>query len=220
MANYKLISFDKISSTQNYAHELIANNTASHKTVVLANSQTGGRGRYRRQWVSAKGNLYASFIYNMPRQDPRLSYAIAVAVADTFVHFGIKPIIKWPNDILVSGKKISGILIEYSKDFVVIGIGINIKYNPKIVQYETEKMNSFGDFNRDIVLAELIKNIDFWMKKDFESVRKHWTDFAYLNKTILYRGKSVELIGINSDGALVLRDGTDYVTTYGDEISV
>ena len=94
MDAYKLISFDKIPSTQDYAHDLIAQRTASDKTVITALAQSAGRGRYKRNWVSHHGNLYSSFIYKVVERDPRLSYAVAVAIAETVIHFGMQPQIK------------------------------------------------------------------------------------------------------------------------------
>lgn len=221
LANYKLISFDKIPSTQLYAHELISAARATDRTVIMAEAQSAGRGRYRRAWVSHHGNLYASFIYKTEERDPRLSYAVAVAVAETLISFKIDPRIKWPNDILIDGKKVCGILIEYAKDFVVIGIGINIKSNPTVATYETAKVNDYADVSRDELMAVLMKNLDIWLKRDFSLVRKRWTDLAAsLNKTIMHRGRLVELMGINEDGALVLRNGSEYIMTYGDEISI
>lgn len=221
LANYKMISFGKIQSTQTYAHELIAYGTASDKTVILADSQISGRGRYRRTWVSPVGNLYVSFIYNVEERDPKLSYAVAVAVAESLISFDINPNIKWPNDILINGEKVSGILIEYSKNFVIIGIGVNIKSSPKIDEYKTTSLHKYAKINRDELLSVIIKKLDFWMIKDFSIVRKRWMDLAVgLNKTVKYRGGEVELIEINKDGALVLRNGTEYIMTYGDEISI
>ena len=112
LANYKLLSFDKIPSTQDYALELIASGRATDHTAVLAAAQSAGRGRMRRTWVSHHGNVYISFIYASPERDARLSYAVAVAIAETIASFGIHPTIKWPNDIWVNGKKICGILLE------------------------------------------------------------------------------------------------------------
>lgn len=218
---YKLISFDKIPSTQLYAHDLIANGRATDRTVVLAEAQSAGRGRYKRTWVSHHGNLYASFLFTNEERDPRLSYAVAVAVAETLIYFGVLPQIKWPNDILIDGKKVCGVLIEYSRNFVVIGIGINIKTSPTVAKYKTAKLADYKDISRDEVLMVLMKNLDVWVKKNFSIVRKRWTELAAgLNKTITHRGRSVELIGINEDGALVLRDGSEYIMTYGDEISI
>lgn len=155
-------------------------------------------------------------------RDPKLSYAVGVAVAETLISFGIMPQIKWPNDVLVDDKKISGILIEYSQNFVIVGIGINIKTCPRIKEYKTTKTDNYVK-NIDIkdVLNVLMKKMDKWRSADFALVRERWMNMAIaLNKIIQYHGKSVELIGLNEDGALVLRDGSRYVLTYGDEISI
>ena len=219
---YKLLSFDKISSTQDYAHDLIARGDAHNKTIIQALAQSAGRGRYRRTWVSHHGNLYASFIYKTTERDPKLSYAVAVAIAETLIALGMMPEIKWPNDVLIKGKKISGVLIEYSQSFVIIGIGINIKTCPTVKEYKTTKINNFvKDADINNVLGILIKEMDKWRKVNFLTVRERWMDLAAaLNKVIQYHGKPAELIGLNEDGALVLRDGSRYVLTYGDEISI
>lgn len=219
---YKLLSFDKISSTQDYAHDLIARGDAHNKTIIQALAQSAGRGRYRRTWVSHHGNLYASFIYKTTERDPKLSYAVAVAIAETLIALGMLPEIKWPNDVLIKGKKISGVLIEYSQSFVIIGIGINIKTCPTVKEYKTTKINNFvKDADINNVLGILIKEMDKWRKVNFLTVRERWMDLAAaLNKVIQYHGKPAELIGLNEDGALVLRDGSRYILTYGDEISI
>lgn len=222
MDTYKLLSFDKISSTQDYAHDLIARGEAHNKTIIHALAQSSGRGRYRRTWVSHHGNLYASFIYKTPERDPKLSYAVAVAIAETLISFGLMPEIKWPNDVLIGGKKISGVLIEYSQNFVIVGVGINIKTCPTVKEYKTTKVSNFAkDIDINDVLSVLIKELDKWRRTNFLSVREHWMDLATaINKIIQYHGKPMELIGLNEDGALVLRDGSRYVLTYGDEISI
>ena len=219
--NYKLISLDKIPSTQDFAHDLIAKREATNKTVITALAQSAGRGRYRRNWVSHHGNLYASFIYKIMERDPKLSYAVAVAVAETLISFGLKPQIKWPNDVLIDGKKISGVLIEYCQNFVIVGIGINITTCPTVKEYKTTKINDYANVDVNDVLSALIKKMDKWRCADFVVVRERWMDLAAaLNKTIQYHGKSAELIGLNEDGALVLRCDTKYILTYGDEISI
>ena len=117
---------------------MVATGQARDHTVIMAEAQSAGRGRYRRTWISHHGNLYASFIYDAEERDPRLSYMIAVAIAETLIHFGMHPKIKWPNDILIDGKKVSGTLTEYAGRFVIIGIGINIKSNPTVDKYQTD----------------------------------------------------------------------------------
>lgn len=221
LANYKLLSFDKIPSTQDYALELISSGRATNGTTVLAAAQSAGRGRMRRPWVSHHGNLHISFIYSAPERDARLSYSVAVAVAETIASFGIHPAIKWPNDILVDNKKIAGTLIEYSGDFVVIGIGINVNSNPTVDRYKTTKMDNYAEIPMNELLNRLIRNIDKWIRADFRAVRDRWTELAAcINCSVKYHGELAQLIGINENGALVLRRGTNYLLVYGDEIII
>jgi len=219
LAGYKVLSFDKISSTQDYAHNMITQFNASDHTVIVANAQYAGRGRYRRKWVSHHGNLYASFIFLSPERDPRLSYTVAVAIADTIMSFGITAQIKWPNDILIDGNKVSGVLIEYSGRYVVIGIGINVGTNPTVPEYTTAKLSTYADVDLKELFGRLTKNIDKWRRAEFDSVRRFWMDCATgLNGFVKYRGEMVEMIGINDNGALVVRRNSEYFLIHGDEI--
>lgn len=221
LAGYKLISFDKIPSTQTYALDMVASGNARDHTVIMAEAQSAGRGRYRRTWISHHGNLYVSFVFNTEERDPRLSYVVAVAIAETLISFGIHPKIKWPNDILIDAKKACGVLIEYAGRFVIVGIGINIKSNPTVAEYKTTKLDNYANVDKSELLNKLMKNLDRWRRTDFPLVRARWMDLATgLNKVVKYRGEDVELIGINENGALVLRNGTRYLLAYGDEITI
>ena len=222
LAYYKVVSFDKIPSTQTYAIDLIADGRGADHIAILADAQSAGRGRYKRTWVSHHGNLYVSFIYSCDERDARLSYSVGVAIAETLIGFGITPTIKWPNDILIDGKKVSGTLIEYSGRFVVVGIGINIKTNPTVnATYKTTKLDKYTTVTRDELLNKLMRNLDKWRNTDFRDVRNRWTDLAVgLNRKVKYRGELVDLIGINENGALILRNGANYVLVYGDEITM
>ncbi len=221
LANYKLISFDKIPSTQTHALNMVATGEARDHLVIMAEAQSAGRGRYKRTWISHHGNLYVSFIFDAEERDHRLSYMIAVAIAETLIAFGVHPKIKWPNDILIDGKKVSGTLTEYAGRFVIIGIGINIKSNPTVTNYQTTKLDNYVQIDKAELLSKLMKNLDKWRRMDFPLVRARWMDLATgLNKIVKYRGENVELIGINEHGALVLRNGTRYLLAYGDEISM
>ena len=219
MAGYKVFSFDKISSTQDYAYDAITKGTAHDHIVIVSNAQYAGRGRYRRKWVSHHGNLYASFIFDSLERDPRLSYAVAVAIAETLATFGIPVSIKWPNDILVSGKKISGVLIEYCGRFVIVGIGINVHTNPTVPEYETTRTDKYTSAEVQEIFSQLVKNLDKWINAKFDSVRERWMYLATgINVLVKYRGQNVELIGINDNGALVVRHGSEYLLIHGDEI--
>jgi len=222
LANYKVISFDKIPSTQTYAHDMIADGRGADHIAILADAQSAGRGRYKRTWVSHHGNLYVSFIYKCEERDARLAYSVGVAIAETLIAFGIMPTIKWPNDILIDDKKVSGTLIEYSGRFVIVGIGINIKSNPTVnATYKTTKLDNYVSLTRDELLNKLMRNLDKWRATDFQMVRARWTDLAAgLNRSVKYRGETAELIGINENGALVLRRESRYFLVYGDEITM
>lgn len=220
LASYKLISLDKIPSTQDYAHDLVTSGRATDHTAVLAAAQSAGRGRYRRSWVSHHGNLYISFIFDCPERDPRLSYSVAVAIAETIASFGIRPTIKWPNDILIDDKKVSGTLIEYAGRFVIVGIGINVNSNPTVDRYKTTKLDNYSEIPMNELLNRLMRNMDKWRRTDFRAVRARWTELAgCLHRMVKYQGEPAELIGINENGALVLRRDTRYLLVYGDEIT-
>lgn len=220
LANYKLISLEKIPSTQDYAHELIASGRATDRTAILAAAQSAGRGRFRRSWVSHHGNLYISFIYDCHERDARLSYSIAVAIAETIASFGVHPTIKWPNDILIDGKKVAGTLIEYSGRFVIVGIGINVNSNPTVDRYQTTKLDNYSEIPMTELLNRLMRNLDRWRRADFRAVRNRWMELAAcLNRPVKYQGEPAILVGINEHGALVLRRDTRYLLVWGDEIS-
>lgn len=221
LAGYKVFSFDKIPSTQDMAHELIADGRATNRTAVVALAQSAGRGRYRRKWVSHHGNLYVSFIYECDTRDGRLSYATAVAVAETLISCGANPTIKWPNDILIDNKKVAGILIEYSGPYVIVGIGININTNPTVAEYQTTRLANYTDVGANDLMARLMRNLDKWRRCDFSIVRARWMQLVeHINRDVLYHGSPAELIGINENGALILRRDTRYLLVYGDEITM
>jgi BirA family biotin operon repressor/biotin-[acetyl-CoA-carboxylase] ligase len=223
MANtdYKLLSYDKIPSTQTLAAEMIAGGKAADRTVIMAAAQSAGRGRGRnRKWVSHHGNLYASFIYKVSERRPTLSYAFAVAAAETLISFGVPARIKWPNDILADGKKISGMLLEYCDNFLIVGIGINIGTNPRPEKYGATKTDDYAKgLTPNHMINELIKNFEKWRAKDFGTVREKWTELALdPNTEISYRRKSAVYCGLNEDGAMLLRIGNKYELVYGDEV--
>jgi BirA family biotin operon repressor/biotin-[acetyl-CoA-carboxylase] ligase len=165
--------------------------------------------------------LYASFVFLSPERDPRLSYAVAVAIVDTIMSFGINSQIKWPNDILIDGKKVAGTLIEYAGRFVIVGIGINVGTNPTVPEYQTTKLLNYANVDLKELFARLAKNLDKWLCAEFDSVRRFWMETAVgLNRLVKYRGEMVEMIGINDNGALVVRRATEYFLIHGDEVLI
>lgn len=164
-------------STNNLAKKL-ALDGACHLTLVLAHQQSCGRGRYGREWVSSTGNVFWSMILRPASDWPRLtgmSHVAALAVHATIASFvgnAAKVQIKWPNDVLVNGKKIAGILLEanpvsanvsntqQSDSWVIVGIGINVKQHPTSVNYPATSLYTEGivDSDRDQVIEVLTQH--------------------------------------------------------------
>ncbi|HEY4743575.1 MAG TPA: biotin--[acetyl-CoA-carboxylase] ligase, partial [Desulfuromonadaceae bacterium] len=131
----RLICLKETGSTNSDAFRQ-AEEGAPEGTVVMADAQSGGKGRRGRVWSSPGGvNLYCSVVLRptvMPHEAPQLTFLSAVAVARTIERVtGLSPEIKWPNDVLMGGRKVAGLLNEMSAEtdainFVVLGVGVNL----------------------------------------------------------------------------------------------
>jgi len=165
---FEIFKFDRATSTNDVAISLIKN---KQKKVgcVYVDIQTKGRGTHGREWVSQKGNLFASIFFSLEKNYPpfnEFSIINPIIISDVIKHFCNKNIkLKFPNDIFVNGKKICGILQEVitSKDkkFLIIGIGINIVSNPDInkdykatnLLLETKKKRNIKDLITYIIFS-------------------------------------------------------------------
>jgi BirA family transcriptional regulator, biotin operon repressor / biotin---[acetyl-CoA-carboxylase] ligase len=226
----KLYYFAEIDSTNACARRL-AEQGANEGGVVIAEAQTRGRGRLGRSWVSPRlVNLYVSVILRpqlAPVHAPQLTLMAAVALADTIASFiGAPPTIKWPNDILVGGKKLAGILTESSCDserieFVILGIGVNLNYPvalmPKVIRERATSILALtkNNIKREAFLQRLIQDLDRCYGEleevGFDSLALRWEALFGL------RGKRVRVEmtdhimigmakGIDRDGALIVED--------------
>ena len=142
----KILIFDQLDSSSLEARRMIENSTAQHGQIIWAKNQTAGYGRRKRPWSSEDGNLFFSVVLKptFPLGDCwMLNFALAVAIGETLKNYINKKDIvtyKWPNDILLNGKKISGCLIELissanPNDFYVIcGVGVNVAVTPNEVK--------------------------------------------------------------------------------------
>ena len=181
-------------------------------TVVMAESQTAGRGRYGRTWQSPKGNLYMSLVVpDLGKDNYVFPFLTAVAVADSLPGYDVS--LKWPNDVLLSGKKLAGILIEKADDKLVVGIGVNVVTSPSEgVLYPTANLE--GRL-RPMTLAKRIllqynTLLGLLEKKGFKEIRKRWLSYATnLHKTISIHLADAEFQGIfkgiDDKGALLLK---------------
>jgi BirA family biotin operon repressor/biotin-[acetyl-CoA-carboxylase] ligase len=189
--------FPTIDSTNTYAARL-AREGASEGTTVIADSQSGGKGRLGRSWVSPPGvNLYLSMILRPPVSTavaPQLNLLAAIAVADAVSETTrLSPAIKWPNDILVAEKKVCGILAEMQTDTgglraVIIGIGVNI--NAPLSAFPEELRDKASSLlitggqtiDRSTFTASLLTHLEksyvLWLQEGFSTLRSRWEWYA------------------------------------------
>ncbi len=229
MNKYKIISFDEIDSTNCYALKNILE--LEDKTIILAKMQTKGRGRFDRVWLSNnQENIYTSLVLkprfknlsNTPLAN--LTQYMSLTICKTLESYGISPKIKWPNDVLVSKKKISGILAETSiknNEFygLVLGVGINLNLDQtdikKIDQAATSLNLELGEkVNRDeffkILLDTFFSEYDTFLMSGFKYIKSSYIKKCdFLGKEITIRNLQKELRGtvtnINDDGSLSLK---------------
>lgn len=189
---------------------------------LRAERQTAGRGRQGRAWTSPPGNLSASTLVRLRPTDPAaasLALMAAVALHETVsVYLGsaASAVLKWPNDLLVAGAKLSGILLERADDAVVIGIGINLAHHPDLPDRATTSLAAQGatvapaDFVE--TLAEAVARwLSRWRGEGLGPIRSAWLDAAHPIGTALSArlpdGGTAEGLfdGLDADGALILR---------------
>ncbi len=115
-------------STQTAARKLIQDGDARIGDIVMAESQTAGRGRFGRTWISPRGGIYATII--CPGGDPLLAAKSGLSVIEVLRSANVPAAIKWPNDVLVGDKKLAGVLIESDGECALVGIGMNVAASP------------------------------------------------------------------------------------------
>lgn len=214
---------------------LLSEQGAAEGSWLRAERQTGGRGRHGRAWESPAGNLYASTLVRLQPADPpapTLALVAAVALQETVqAYAGDAEIrIKWPNDLLAGGAKLSGILLERSGDAVVIGFGVNLADHPTDTPRPATSLAAMAGVAPDpaAVLADLAASFAAWLARwrseGFAPVRGRWLEKAHPRGTALsttdVRGTSLEGLfdGLDDNGALRLRlaDGSTHVIHAGD----
>ena len=213
----QFVFFKEVDSTNKVAREL----SEAGEAVVMAERQTAGRGRLGRQWMSERGGLYFSMALSpgLPVSEvPKLTLTAGVAVAEALSFANAK--LKWPNDVLIDGKKVCGILSEVvGEDLsvrVVVGIGINVSnpvpddvpaVNLRQLGYEVGILDVF-----EPVMQRFSQRYIQLISGEWEKIREKWME---LSDTIGRRvkvsvsGKNYEgvAVGIDSDGALLIDNG-------------
>ena len=213
----KLLVFNDIDSTNSTAKNL-ARAGAEEGTVVIAQTQNKGRGRFDRIWQSPEGGMYLSIILRPKislQYASLLTFVAALTVVKTIHSYGLSATIKWPNDVRVQRKKIAGILLESEIngdhiEYVIVGIGINLnidiqKLPSNIRSCSTSISSEVGSPIRyDEFFRTLFKHFDELYKRfnenQFEGIIREWKTFTdTLGKSICVRTRTEQIQGIALD---------------------
>jgi len=217
-----------VDSTNEWAKKL-ADNGAEEGTITVAARQTKGKGRLRRKWISPKGGLWFSIVLHPDieaSQTAKLVFLASLAVAQVLRRkYDVKTETKWPNDVLVSERKICGILAESSisdcrLSYVVLGVGINANFNPDeflnandrsratSIENELGRKISLLDLLCDL-LEELERLYDFFKTRGFDRILEGWKKLAnFLKHKVVLHSESENVFGraldVDNQGALVI----------------
>jgi BirA family biotin operon repressor/biotin-[acetyl-CoA-carboxylase] ligase len=239
---HQLHYYEEIGSTNDEAF-LLGLSGAPEGTALIAEKQTAGRGRLQRVWHSPAGkNIYTSIILRPKMESaraPQISILAGVAVAevlDSYCPDRIK--IKWPNDVLINGKKVCGILSQAKTavtevDFIILGIGINVNINynefPKgICNLATSLAIETGrEISRQELIISLYENLGKWykhlMQDGFGRIKENWLSMSPMIGElvqVMFQEEAVSgtAIGLDEDGSLILLVAGDkeYKVSAGD----
>lgn len=234
------VCLEKVESTNLYGKKHLSE--LSDKTVIHAHAQTDGRGRMQRKWVDfGKGNLFMSFILkpsdSFNEVYSNLTQYLSVKLCKTLETYGLVTQIKWPNDVMINGKKIAGILSETVMQGnvfkgLVLGIGVNLNASKETVKQVTDKevtaLNLETDRDIDLDLfretlcEEFFADYDEFLKSGFEFIKSDYINRAcFLDKEICVKIFDKERKGIaksvTDKGELILcENNKDFVLTIGD----
>ena len=231
----KVYYFDTVDSTQNYAIEISKKKNESG-SVVISQRQTAGRGRMNRKWITIKGGLSMSVVLH-PKFDASVStlfpmaasLALATAIQKTI---NIKPNVKWPNDVVIKGKKVAGMIVDASIqsnliESMVLGVGINFKVDTKHLERQLKKTENFygvasllkvNDSTNPLemiqnFLSELEKIIALLDRGETNKIIQRWEKISNtIGKKVSVKTNNGTITGIakkiNSDGSLnIVKNG-------------
>jgi BirA family biotin operon repressor/biotin-[acetyl-CoA-carboxylase] ligase len=228
--------FEEVDSTNDVAFQL-ASSGVPEGTVVIADSQTRGKGRLKRQWQSPPGcNIYTSIVLRPaiePVLAPQITLMTGVAVAGLLSAYCPDNVtLKWPNDVQIRGKKVCGILTEMSAsatkgvDFIIVGIGINV--NVERVDFDESfrdiatslKEEAGSEISRLDLTVKLFDNLEYLytrlLTEGFGSLKDMWlrySDMVGKHIQVVFNDnvQAGEVLGIDDFGALIISDANDVI---------
>lgn len=206
------IHFDSIDSTNNWVKNNAHNLDPDQFTCITAQEQTAGRGRFARKWISPRGrNVYATLFFCLPFGTPHLAnigQLLASSCAMVLKQKGFDVQIKWPNDILIEGKKIAGILTEtislQDRIGVAVGIGINVDMSDEFLKTIDQPAISLAQLSPQVweteqilgpILHQFLDDLEILKKNGFAPFQKGF------NQLLAFKGKEISYF----DGALTVK---------------
>ncbi|MDI6840095.1 MAG: biotin--[acetyl-CoA-carboxylase] ligase [bacterium] len=219
----KIYSYETLASTNETAKELLQNNEMPDYFIIVANEQTKGKGRWGRYWWSPKGGLWCSIVTpkNLPdgSQISIPSLRTAFSIVETIKKFSpLTTGIRWPNDILIRGKKIGGILTESEGEKLVIGVGVNLNQVnfPKELPDATSLRIELGSqIDNEEFLNEFIINFENNIERE-DILNLIKSRLLLLGERVIIKVKGDEILGefcdIECDGSLLLREATGIIS--------
>ncbi len=234
---FKFIHLSSVESTNDYAKSLISKREIDN-FIIVADKQTSGKTtKTNSVWESPVGNLYFTMAVRMGKEHQKFTHLLSFLTALSLVE-SVKSIspsdvnikIKWPNDVLLNVKKLSGILIEQEEDYSIIGIGVNINQHPLTgIKYPTTSLfdanilTSPAEF-ADILAKRIIQNLNFFICDNFNSLVKKIKPYMYnINKTVYLSFNNQNFTGIfediDSNGAIVIKTDSGVMSFLSAELT-
>ena len=223
------------STNSDLAAQVRAGEAVAEGHWLVADRQFAGRGRQARNWFDSTGNFMGSTLVRMSPRDPSpatLALVAAVAAYEAVAALLAEPAklrLKWPNDLMLDGAKLSGILLEREGDAIIVGMGVNLAAAPDLPDRKTASLADYGPApDRDMfahsLAAAFARELDRWRTYGLEPLARRWESVAHpLGTPLVVQPPGEERIegafgGLTPDGALSLRlaDGSTRVIHAGD----
>jgi BirA family transcriptional regulator, biotin operon repressor / biotin---[acetyl-CoA-carboxylase] ligase len=228
----RVLYYPRLPTTMDVARDE-ARKGADEGTVVIAGEQTAGRGRLKRSWFAPSGNIALSvLLYPHPTELPTLIMLASLSVARSIETVaGLKPEVKWPNDILIRGRKVCGILIETDArpssagtvSYAIIGIGVNVRLNPAAYsEIENTATSLSQEAGKEVTRLEFVRSLLSEMDTLYLQMKSGTSLFGEWQQRLVTLGRRVTVTSVDSvfEGIaeFVEPDGSLFVRCAGGEL--
>ncbi len=209
---FRVYHFNKVGSTNEKAKEF------NFGSVIIADKQIKGKGRFKRRWSSSSGGVYMSIVLEPVSKPQFYTFIAAISVFKAIKDvLGVKMTIKWPNDLIFEGKKVCGILTKSMGDKVIVGIGINtnntVPESLKAKGISLKKITN-GKINNKIIINKILNHFEKYIKllqnKKYKKIINDWKKNSFLGSLVRVKslGKSYSGIAfdVDKDCFLIIKD--------------